>query len=49
MATLTIDNLAPGRTAVLQLYTRGTNTTVGSAITGTSSGATTLNSFSLSL
>ena len=40
MATVVITNLAPGRTAVLQLYERGTNTTVGSAITGTSSGST---------
>lgn len=40
MATMTISNLAPGRTAVLQLYTRGTDTTVGSAITGSGSGAT---------
>lgn len=40
MATLVITDLAPGRTAVLQLYTRGTNTTAGSAITGTSSGST---------
>jgi len=40
MATVVINDLAPGRTAVLQLYARGTNTTVGSAITGTSIGAT---------
>ena len=40
MATLTITDLAPGRTATLQLYQRGTNTTVGSLITGTSSGTT---------
>lgn len=37
MATVVINNLAPGRTAVLQLYSRGTNTAVGAPITGTSS------------
>jgi hypothetical protein len=40
MATITLTDLAPGRTATLQLYERGTNTTVGSLITGTSSGTT---------
>lgn len=40
MATLVITDLAPDRTGVLQLYTRGTNTPVGSPITGTSSGNT---------
>lgn len=36
MPTLTLTDLAPGRTATLQLYVRDTNTTVGSLITGTS-------------
>jgi len=36
MATLVLTDLAPGRTATLQLYVRGTNTTFGSLITGTS-------------
>jgi hypothetical protein len=36
MATLVLADLAPGRTATLQLYVRGTNTTSGSLITGTS-------------
>jgi hypothetical protein len=36
MATLVLTDLAPGRTATLQLYVRGTNTTSGSLITGTS-------------
>jgi hypothetical protein len=40
MPTLTLTDLAPGRTATLQLYERGTNTAVGSLITGTSSGTT---------
>lgn len=40
MATLVLTDLAPGRTATLQLYVRGTNTTSGSLITGTSSGTT---------
>jgi hypothetical protein len=34
---LILRNLAPNRTASIQLYQRGTNTTVGSAIAGTSS------------
>lgn len=34
---LILTNLAPGRTASIQLYTRGTNTAVGSPIVGTSS------------
>lgn len=40
MATLVLTSLAPGRTATLQLYVRGTNTTAGSLITGTSVGTT---------
>jgi hypothetical protein len=40
MATLVLRDLAPGRTATLQLYVRGTNTTSGSLITGTSVGTT---------
>lgn len=40
MATVVINNLAPGRTAVLQLYSRGTDEAVGAPITGSISGAT---------
>jgi len=36
MATLVLTDLAPGRAATLQLYVRGTNTTSGSLINGTS-------------
>jgi hypothetical protein len=40
MTTLTLTNLAPGRTASIQLYVRETLTAVGSPITGTSIGYT---------
>lgn len=40
MPTLTLTNLAPGRTATIQRYTRGTQTTVGSPISLANSGYT---------
>jgi len=40
MPTLALTNLAPGRTATIQRYTRGTQTTVGSAISLANSGYT---------
>jgi hypothetical protein len=40
MATLVLSDLAPGRSATLQLFERDTNTPVGSIINGTSVGTT---------